>query len=86
MQVDEPPLVSDVALHESPVNAGGAGAGSVIVPPVPVIDMGLPAAAVPSRLVSPIGVVTAELVIVTLITATTPFCINVSFIPDRRHA
>jgi hypothetical protein len=48
--------------------------------------MGLPAAAVPSRLVSPIGVVTAELVIVTLITATTPFCINVSFIPDRRHA
>jgi hypothetical protein len=35
--------------------------------------------------VRPIGVVPAELVIVTLITATTPFWMTASFIPDSRH-
>lgn len=84
VQVDELPLLSDVGLHESPLNAGN-GAGSVIVPPAPVMEIGLPAASAPARLVRPIGVVTAELVIVTLITATTPFGIRVPFIPDSSH-
>jgi len=65
---------------ETPVNpsagedkSGVPGGGSVIVPPVPAMGIELPAAAAPARLVTLIGVVTAELVIVTLITATTPF-------------
>jgi len=82
VQVDEPLLLSEVGLHESPVNAGG---GTVMVPPVPVMVMALPAADAPERLVSPTDVVSAEFVIVTLITATTPFCITVSFIPNSRH-
>jgi hypothetical protein len=87
VQIDEAPLLSDAGLQESPANVGArtSGAGSVIVPPVPVTEIGLPAAVAPARLVRPIGVVPAELVIVTLITATTPFWMTASFIPDSRH-
>ncbi len=86
-QVDEAPLVSDVGLHESPVNAGNETGGDerVTVPPVPVIESWPPAELVASGSVSPTGVVTAEVVIVTVITATTPFCIGVPLNPDSRH-
>jgi hypothetical protein len=82
VQTDELPLLSDVGLHEIPVNAGN---GTVMVPPVPATEIALPAAAAPTRLVSPTAAVTAEAVIVTLITATMPSWITVSFIPDSRH-
>jgi len=82
VQFDEPPLLSDVGLHESPVNVGN---GTVIVPPVPVMEIALPAAVEPTTLESPIELVRADVVIVTLITATTPFCITASFIPNSKH-
>lgn len=82
VQVDEAPPLSDVGLHEIPVNAGN---GTVMVPPVPVTEIGPPAAVEASVLVSPICVVSAEGVIVTVITATIPACIKLSFIPDNMH-
>jgi len=85
-QVDEPPLVRDAKLQDSPVSTGdGGGAGTVIVPPVPVTEIGPPPGAAPAKLVIPTGVVIAELVIVTLITATTPFWMTASLIPVSRH-
>jgi hypothetical protein len=82
VQVVAPPLLSEVGLHESPLNVGN---GTVTVPPVPVTETGAPAPFVPDRPVSPKVELTAEFDIVTLITATTPFCITVSFIPDNWH-
>src|SRR5208283_1217094 len=86
-QVDEAPPVSDVGLHESPVNAGVEAGGDerLTVPPVPVTKSRPPEEVVASGPLSPIGVVTAEVVIVTVITAAIPFCIGDSFIPDSRH-
>ncbi|MGA9066195.1 MAG: hypothetical protein WB359_02990 [Bryobacteraceae bacterium] len=82
VQVDEAPRLSEVGLHESPVNVGN---GTVMVPPVPVTEIGPPAAVVATGLVSPTDALSAEVVIVTVIVATTPFCISVSFSPDSKH-
>lgn len=82
VQTVAPPLLSEVGVHEIPVNVGN---GTVMVPPVPVTETGLPAAAAPAKFVSPIEELSAEVVIVTVITATTPLCISVSFMPDNRH-
>ncbi|MGB9458047.1 MAG: hypothetical protein WCB12_18500 [Bryobacteraceae bacterium] len=82
VQTVEPPLLSDVGLHESPLNVGN---GTVMAPPVPVTEIGPPAADVATGLVSPTDALSAEVVIVTVIVATTPFCINVSFSPDSKH-
>ncbi|MGD0669122.1 MAG: hypothetical protein ABSB23_16310 [Bryobacteraceae bacterium] len=82
VQVDEAPPLSEVGLHESPLNVGN---GTVMAPPVPVTEIGPPAAVVATGLVSPTEALSAEVVIVTVIVATTPFCISVSFSPDSKH-
>ncbi len=82
VQVDELPPLNEVGLQVSPLNVGN---GTVTLPPVPVTDIGLPAAAAPIRFVRPSVLLTATVVIVTVIVATTPFCINVSFMPASRH-
>ena len=82
MQVDEPPLLNEVGLHETLVSVGN---GTVIVPPVPVTEIGLPDAPLPAMLESPIAVLSAEVVIVTVSVATAPFCITLSLVPASRH-
>ncbi len=82
VQVDKPPPLSDVGLHEIPVNTGN---GTVMLPPVPVTEIGLPGAVEANIFVSPTEVLSAEVVIVTVICATTPLCIKLSFIPANRH-
>jgi hypothetical protein len=82
VQVDVAPVLSEVGLQES---AAKVGNGTVTVAPVPVTEIGPPAGVAAKRLEIPTGVVRAAFVIVTVITATTPFCIVLSFIPARTH-
>jgi len=82
VQVDDAPALSDVGLQESPVSVGN---GTVMVPPVPVTGMEPPAGVAPNRLEIPTDVERAEVVIVTVTTAATPFCIVLSFIPASVH-
>jgi len=82
VQVDEPPLLNEVGLHERLVRVGD---GTVIVPPVPVTEIGLPDAPLPAMFESPTAVLSADVVIVTVTVATTPFCITLSLVPASRH-
>ncbi len=56
-----------------------------MVPLVPVIEIGSAAAVAPATSVTLTVVVAAELAIVRLITATTPFWIIASFMPATMH-
>jgi len=85
VQVAAVPLVKEDRLQLSPVSdgaAGGAGADPVVVmlPPVPVTCIGPPMAVAPRALENAMGSVPADFV-VTLMTATTPLGIAVSFRP-----
>jgi len=82
VQADDAPALSDVGLQEIPVSVGN---GTVMVPPVPVTGTEPPAGVAPNRLVTPTEVESAEVVIVTVTTAASPFCIVLSLIPASRH-
>jgi hypothetical protein len=82
VQFDVPPLLSVVGLQLIPASSGS---GTVTVPPVPVMGIDVPPAVEPSTFEIPIAVVDAEFVIVTVITAATPFSITASFNPNSRH-
>jgi len=87
VHVDELPLVNEVGRHDSPATVGSwtGGAETEIVPPVPVTEIGSPAAVVATGWVNPTAVLCAEVAIVMVIAATIPFAISVPFIPDSRH-
>lgn len=87
VHVDELPLVSDVGLHDSPVTVGNwtGGVEIEIVPPVPVTEIGSPAAVVATGWISPTAMLCAEIVVVMVISATIPLAISVPFMPESRH-
>jgi hypothetical protein len=85
VHVDDPPVLSDAGAQLRALRVGRGDATVVTVPPVPVSDSGLPKASTPNIFVTLIGVLTAPEAIVTLTTATTPFCITVVFRPVSRQ-
>jgi len=82
VHVDEPPVPSDVGLQESPERVGS---GTVIVPPVPVTEIGPPTADDADKLARPTVVLSAELVIVTVSVATGPLAMVFAFNPASRQ-
>lgn len=87
VHVDELPLVNDVGPQASPVTVGSWPVVEeiVIVPPVPLTEIGSPAAVVATRWLSPTAVLCAVVVIVMVTAATIPLAIGVPFIPDSRQ-
>jgi len=82
VQFVEPPVPSVAGEQESPLSIGN---GTVTAPSVPVMLIGPPAGVAAIRLDTPITLETAAGVIVTVITAATPFCIVLSLMPASRH-
>jgi hypothetical protein len=79
-----PPLLSVAGAQLNPAKIGSA-AGAVTVPPVPLMDSACPSSVAPSVLVTPMVVLATPVAIVTVTTATTPFCIREEFKPASRH-
>ena len=75
------PSVAGVQLKPAKVGS----AGTVSVPPVPLMDSARPSSVAPSVLVTPMVVLATPVAIVTVTTATTPFCIREEFKPASRH-
>jgi hypothetical protein len=78
------PLVPSVAgVQLKPAKVGSAG--TVTVPPVPLMGSACPSSVAPSALGTPMVVLATPVAIVTVTTATTPFCIREEFKPASRH-
>ena len=86
VQEEEPAVLSEVGEQDNPVTVG-FGSIAVMVPPVPLIGIPVPLAEAPSVFDTPITVpiVTAG-EIVTVTSATMPFCIALVFSPATRQA
>jgi hypothetical protein len=84
VQVDEPPVLRDAGAQLSALRMGG-GAEAVMDPPTPLSDSGLPPAVDPNVFVTLMVVLVTPEAIVTLTTATTPFCITLVFSPASKH-
>jgi hypothetical protein len=78
-----PLLLSVAGVQLKPASVGSAGA--VTVPPVPLMDRACPSSVAPSALVTPMVVLATPVAMVTVTTATTPFCIREEFNPASRH-
>jgi len=74
-------------LHDTEltVREGGGATYPVMVPPLWVVTMALPAAEAAYVVVTPIAVLVTPLAIVTLTTATGPFGMMLPFIPVAKH-
>src|ERR1039457_1760963 len=83
VQLLMPPLPSVAGVQLKPAKVGGAGA--VTVPPVPLMDSACPSSVAPCALVTPMVVLATPAAIVTVTTATTPFCIREEFKPASKH-
>ena len=70
----------------SPLKVGKGSVAAVKIPPDPVTDNADPSAVAPNVFVTLIVVLATPVAIVTLTTATTPFCITVVFRPASRQA
>jgi hypothetical protein len=82
VHVELPPDPKLAGLHVSPLRVGSA---AVTVPPTPASDSEFPKGVTPNVLVTLIAVLATPEAIVTLTTATTPFCITVAFKPVSRQ-
>jgi hypothetical protein len=85
VHVDDPFELRDVGAHVSALSVGGGGAAAVTTPPMPLTGNEFPAAFTPKVFVTLIVVLATPDAIVTLTTATTPFCITVAFKPASRQ-
>src|ERR1019366_8755345 len=83
VQLLVPPLLSVAGVQLKPVRVVSAGAETV--PPVPLTDSACPSSVAPSVLATPMVVLATPVAIVTVTTATTPFCIRLAFKPASRH-
>ena len=78
-----PPLLNVAGVQFKPAKVGSAG--TVTVPPVPLTDSACPSSVAPSVLVTPMLVLATPPAMVTVTSATTPFCIREEFKPASRH-
>jgi hypothetical protein len=78
-----PPVPSVEGVQLNPAKVGSAGA--VTVPPVPLMAIACPSSVAPSVFVTPMVVLATPAAMVTVTTATTPFCIREEFKPASRH-
>jgi hypothetical protein len=84
VQLLVPPLLSVAGVQLKPAKTGGA-AGAVTVPPLPLMESACPSSVAPSVLVTPMVVLATPPAMVTVTSATTPFCIRDKFKPASRH-
>jgi hypothetical protein len=84
VQLLVPLLLSVAGVQLKPAKTGGA-AGAVTVPPVPLMQSAFPSSVEPSVLATPMLVLATPPAMVTVTSATTPFCIRVEFKPASRH-
>ena len=84
VHVELPPDPTDAGVQLSAVRVGGTGA-AVTVPPEPLMGSEVPLAETPNVPVTPIVVLVTAGAMVTLTTATTPFCITVVLKPASKH-
>jgi hypothetical protein len=85
VHVDDPPVPRDAGAQFSALRVGGGGGTAVTVPPTPFMGSGFPSALAPNVFVTLIVVLATPDPIVTLTTATTPFCITAVFKPASRQ-
>ena len=85
MQVEVPPDPRLVGLHVRLLSVGELVPDPVIVPPTPVTVIAPPLTVAPSVLVRLMVVLETPDAIVTLTTATTPFCMTFEFNPASRQ-
>ena len=86
VHVDDPPVPRDAGAQLRELRVGGGGAAAVTVPPTPFIVSEVPLGETPNVFVTLIAVLATPAAIVTLTTATTPFCITVVLKPASKHA
>ena len=84
VQVDVPPVLRDAGVQLSALRVGGGG-GNVPMPPTPLMGSVVPPAVVPNVFATLIVVLATPGAIVTLTTATTPFCITPVLTPYSRQ-
>jgi hypothetical protein len=82
VHVDDPPVFRDAGAQLRALRVGG---GAKTVPPAPVTASEVPKAVTPNVLVTLMVVLATPEAIVTLTTATTPFCITAVFGPVSRQ-
>jgi hypothetical protein len=85
VHVANPPEPRDAGAQLTALRVG-SGAVPVTMPPTPLSGSEVPAAETPNVFVTLIGVLATPDAIVTLTTATTPFCITVVLKPASKHA
>jgi hypothetical protein len=85
VHVDDPPVLRDAGAQLRALSVGGGGAAAITVPPTPVSDSEFPKGVTPNVFVTLIVVLATPDPIVTLTTATTPFCITAVFKPASRQ-
>jgi hypothetical protein len=85
VHVDDPPEPRDAGAQLSALRVG-SGAVPVTMPPRPLTGSEVPVAETPNVFATLIAVLATPDAIVTLTTATTPFCITVVLKPTSKHA
>jgi hypothetical protein len=83
VQFEVPPELKDVGEQFKPVRVGCDTIFEVTVPPEPFTGSALPPAVLPRAPVTPMDAPATVDAMVTLTTATTPFCITVAFSPAK---
>jgi len=85
VHVELAPEAKLVGEHVMELNDGEEDADPVMTPPAPVTEIAVPLTVAPKVFVTPIVVLATPEAMVTLTTATTPFCMTFEFRPASRQ-
>lgn len=85
VHVDDPPALRDAGAQLSALRVVGGGDACVTIPPTPPVVSEFPPGSAPDEFVTLIAALATPAAIVTLTTATTPFCIAMAFMPASRQ-
>ena len=85
VHVDPPPVMRLAGAQLSAPRAGSGGDAGTTTPPTPFVTSRFPPGSAPNAFATLIAALATPDAIVTLTTATTPFCITVVFMPANRQ-